>query len=301
MSMQKIRLIAFDLDGTLLAPDGTVHPISAAVLHRAEQDGVRLAIATGRALAYIQDVRDALQFEAFPENYMITLNGALVYNGRGDLVQREPGMTPEQTDALVRLAADLDIEALCYAEGGKRYSYCPPEFFARREAYLKKYHLKNEQAIEYTIGTSIQLPDAGYSLPVSVYKVALLHSSRRLQEILPALRELLPPDLCAMLVTPCWLEVVPRSISKGAALRSLLLSCGISPEEAAAFGDAENDLAMLDEVEHGYLMANALPAAVSAMKPGTKRAPSNEVNGAAQVVCNLLGYDFSSFENASFR
>ena len=59
------------------------------------------------------------------------------------------------------------------------------------------------------------------------------------------------------MVTPCWLKIVPEWLNKGAALTKVMRECGIRPEEAAAFGNGENDLGMLKSVTHSYAMGNA--------------------------------------------
>ena len=66
----------------------------------------------------------------------------------------------------------------------------------------------------------------------------------------------LPAGSKALMVTPCWLKIVPEWLNKGAALTKVMRECGIRPEEAAAFGNGENDLGMLKSVTHGYAMGS---------------------------------------------
>ena len=66
----------------------------------------------------------------------------------------------------------------------------------------------------------------------------------------------LPAGSKALMVTPCWLKIVPEWLNKGAALTKVMRECGIRPEEAVAFGDGENDLGMLKSVTHGYAMGS---------------------------------------------
>ena len=66
----------------------------------------------------------------------------------------------------------------------------------------------------------------------------------------------LPAGSKALMVTPCWLKIVPEWLNKGAALTKVMRECGIRPEEAAAFGDGKNDLGMLKSVTHGYAMGS---------------------------------------------
>ena len=101
----------------------------------------------------------------------------------------------------------------------------------------------------------------------------------------------LPAGSKALMVTPCWLKIVPEWLNKGAALTKVMRECGIRPEEAAAFGDGENDLGMLKSVTHGYAMGNAFDSVleqISLHAPGTRRTAWQEqsVNcAAAQTSC----------------
>lgn len=123
--------------------------------------------------------------------------------------------------------------------------------------YLQEHSLAIEDNVEHLFGGNIELPTPCYpSAAGTVQKVAYLHSSFRLQQLLPELRTKLPAGSKALMVTPCWLKIVPEWLNKGAALTKVMRECGIRPEEAAAFGDGENDLGMLKSVTHGYAMGS---------------------------------------------
>ena len=90
--------------------------------------------------------------------------------------------------------------------------------------------------MEHLFGGNIELPTLCYpSAAGTVQKVAYLHSSLRLQQLLPELRTKLPAGSKALMVTPCWLKIVPEWLNKGAALTKVMRECGIRPEEAAYF------------------------------------------------------------------
>ena len=88
------------------------------------------------------------------------------------------------------------------------------------------------------------------------------------------------------MVTPCWLKIFPEWLNKGAALTKVMRECGIRPEEAAAFGDGENDLGMLKSVTHGYAMGNAFD---SVLEQISLHAPRNTEDGVARTICELCG------------
>lgn len=283
----KIKLIATDLDGTLLNEKGEVSALTRKVFLRAQQEGIRIVLATGRDLPYFSQAREALHTDMFAQNFYIALNGARIADLKNGQEQRTQGFVPENVDLFLKLAADYDLEALCYAQSG-RFRYAQPGFEQRRLDYLKQHGLSVEDNVEHLLGRNMELETPHYPESAgSVQKIAYLHSSLKLQQLLPELRAKLPAQCSALLVTPCWVEVVPDWLNKGTALQKIMRQCGILPDEAVAFGDGENDLGMLKSVTHGYAMSNAFP---SVLEQIPLHAPANGEDGVAKTICKLCGY-----------
>ena len=282
-----IKLIATDLDGTLLNEKGEVSALTRKVFLRAQQEGIRIVLATGRDLPYFSQVREALHTDMFAQNFYIALNGARIADLKSGQEKRTQGFAPENVDLFLKLAADYDLEALCYAQSGRfRYARCG--FEQRRLDYLKQHGLSIEDNVEHLLGRNMELETPHYPESAgSVQKIAYLHSSLKLQQLLPELRAKLPVQCSALLVTPCWVEVVPDWLNKGTALQKIIQQCGILPEQAAAFGDGENDLGMLKSVTHGYAMGNAFDTVLEQI---SLHAPRNTEDGVARTICELCGY-----------
>lgn len=282
-----LKLIAADLDGTLLNEAGEVSEFTQKVFLRAQQEGIRIVLATGRDLPYFSQAREALHTDMFAQNFYIALNGARIADLKNGQEQRTQGFVPENVDLFLKLAADYDLEALCYTQSGRfRYARCG--FEQRRLDYLKQHGLSIEDNVEHLLGRNMELETPHYPESAgSVQKIAFLHSSLRLQQLLPELRAKLPAQCSALLVTPCWVEVVPDWLNKETALRKIMQQCGIHPDEAVAFGDGENDLGMLKSVTHGYAMSNAFS---SVLEQIPLHAPANTEDGVAKTICKLCGY-----------
>lgn len=254
--MMEIRLIAADLDGTLLNEAGEVSELTQRVLLRAQRDGIRIVWATGRDLPHFATVREALHTDIFAQNFYIALNGALIVNCGIGAEQRTDGFAADNVDPFLQIADAYDLEALSYTRNGC-FRYAQPGFEQLRFEYLKEHSLAIKDNVEHLFGGNIELPTPCYpSVAGTVQKVAYLHSSLRLQQLLPELRTKLPAGSKALMVTPCWLKIVPEWLNKGAALTKVMRECGIRPEETAAFGNGENDLGMLKSVTHGYAMGS---------------------------------------------
>lgn len=281
-----VRLIATDLDGTLLNSQGQVSDYTRQIFWQAQQQGVRIVLATGRSLSAIASIRQALHTDLYPENFYIALNGGLLHPCDGSAEEYAPGLPLFVVEKLLNTAQKLDLEVLCYTIDA-RWRYLPPGFSARRLDYLRRYGLTQEENAEHLLGETLSL-DSPHCLPAMepCIKVALLHSSRRLREVLPQIQSVCGSYGRALMVTPSWMEVIPADVDKGAALQKIMHRCGVTPSEAAAFGDGENDLGMLRAVEYGYAMKNAFPQVQAAAQ---YHAPPNTEDGVAQVVKILCG------------
>ena len=88
-----------------------------------------------------------------------------------------------------------------------------------------------------------------------------------------------------MLSHPTYLEIVSASVDKGDALRILAERLGVAREEIAAFGDADNDVGMLEYAGSGYVMQNANEQLLARVP---LHAPANTDDGVARVLEELL-------------
>lgn len=198
-----IKLIATDLDGTLLNEKGEVSALTRKVFLRAQQEGIRIVLATGRDLPYFSQAREALHTDMFAQNFYIALNGARIADLKNGQEQRTQGFVPENVDLFLKLAADYDLEALCYAQSG-RFRYAQLGFEQRRLDYLKQHGLSVEDNVEHLLGRNMELETPHYPETAgSVQKIAYLHSSLRLQQLLPELRAKLPAQCSALLGRDC--------------------------------------------------------------------------------------------------
>ena len=98
-----IKLIAADLDGTLLNEKGEVSAQTQKVLLRARQDGIRVVLATGRDLPHFVTIREALHTDMFAQNFYIALNGAQIVNCENGRELCTPGFAPETMDRFLQL------------------------------------------------------------------------------------------------------------------------------------------------------------------------------------------------------
>ncbi|PAT05891.1 HAD family hydrolase [Corynebacterium hadale] len=237
--MNAPRLVALDMDGTLLAPSGAIPEHFWHTLDRARAAGITVAPASGRQLATLR----AMFTRNEPDTF-IAENGAVVQH-LGEIVSAIT--MPEDT---VRRFVDAFPHApftahpvMCTPEASFTLADTPAE--VQRE--VDKYYLANER-----VSTLADAPAH------RIVKIALFVDGDAELDGLPWVRETVP-ELEALVSSKHWLDIMPPAASKGAALTALAATLGIAQEDTAAIGDYLNDFSMLQAAGTAVAMGNAHP------------------------------------------
>lgn len=273
----KIRLIASDLDGTLLTDKKEIPEINRQALAEAAAAGVQFVPATGRSFSAVPQ-----EVLALPgTEYVITSNGASLYSvSRGKRIY-ECMLLPETVDRLLKLQKPEDmvmevfIDGIPYAE--QRYVEDPGAFGA------------TEYGIGYVKRTRRPVPDIRRFAKEHREQMDSVSFAGGREETRQAFRrELLEkvPEIYVTSSIPHLLEIGNIRGGKGNTLKKLLELLGISTEEAMSFGDADNDIPMLTAVKYGYAMGNA---AEHCKKAAAAVTDTNNQGGVGKAVLKLLG------------
>ncbi|EYB67786.1 hypothetical protein DEIPH_ctg032orf0023 [Deinococcus phoenicis] len=266
-----IRLIATDLDGTLLRPDLTVSARTRAALDAARVAGIHVVPVTARQPRGVRRIAEAAGFT----DYALCGNGAhSVHLGTGETLFE--AHVPEAVQRAVAQALAARVPGVLFVsvrEGG--------EVFVAQDGYAAIAHFEDHKREPGEMGT-FTLDDvlARPSLKFIVRHVALTP-----RELLAELRAL---GLGGFAVTHSgapFLEVLAEGVSKAWGLERLCARLGIAREEVLAFGDAPNDAEMLAWAGRGVAMANAEPEALEAADEVTL---NNAEDGVAVVIERVL-------------
>ncbi|HSC79637.1 MAG TPA: Cof-type HAD-IIB family hydrolase [Chitinolyticbacter sp.] len=262
-----LQLIATDLDGTLLAPDHTVNPDTAATLQKLEAMGVKFAIATGRHYCDVKAIRSVLGIRA----YLITSNGARVHDPDDVQIHAE-NIEPE----LVR-----ELTQPKFSAGTSLSLYLSNEWLiAAPNEDLMKYHQDS--------GFFYRVADVPNYNGEDVGKILYIGEHAHLLELETRIRERFADELYVTFSALDCLEVMAPTVSKGHALTVVLGELGIDAEHCAAFGDNLNDKEMLQTAGHPFIMGNANPRLIEAL-PHLPRIASNAEAGVALKLHELFG------------
>ncbi|MBQ7886977.1 MAG: HAD family hydrolase [Clostridia bacterium] len=264
-----IKLIASDMDGTLLTTDKRLPVDFAQVVRALYNKGVSFCIASGRQYA---SLRRDLE-ELVPELIFIAENGALIMENDRQLFI-DP-LAAGDLPRIVRAADGLErvYPVICRSD-------CALVDKSASEAFVQELRMYYEQTfvVDDLAGACADFHD--------VCKVAFYDAGDAQSHALPVLRERLEKQHAVILSGMNWVDVMKPGVNKGRAMRMLQTLKGFTPDECMAFGDYLNDLEMLESVTESYAMENALG---DLKRIAAHIAPPNDEDGVMRVVKERFG------------
>ncbi|MNZ47012.1 putative phosphatase [compost metagenome] len=256
------KLIAIDIDDTLINDDKEVTPATQQALEQAVAQGVIVTLATGRAYAGAYKLAQQTGLNV----PIITYQGALIKNLLDEKVLFERYLP---IDAATKLY-DYCIEHNLHLQ-----TYIDDKLYAREE---------NQKLIDYTNlnGTKYYIePDFIKVVVQPTPKMLIIDDPDYLDEITPVLRELLGEEVHITKSKPHFLEIMHKEGTKGHALKFLSAHFGCELSQTIAIGDSWNDHEMLEAAGLGVAMGNAIPALKEIADYITA---SNNEDGVKQVI-----------------
>ena len=266
-----MRLLALDLDGTLLDPSGTVTPRTVEALRAAHAVGVNVVLASGRPPFLAAAVIEALGGVV---THGVMANGSMICTFPDGAPLRSIHFPIESAVGAVRLlrAADADFRfALATANG-----FASEEGFAERMASPGGLPVSGD-ALEVAIGAT------------EARRLMVWHRSITTYDLLDQLPLLLGPELSVGHVGADAAEILPHGVDKGSGLRWLCEHLAVDRTDVVAIGDEYNDHDMLRWAGHGIAMGNADPVTKALADAVTL---TNAEDGVAVAVEQLLAQRF---------
>ena len=270
-----IRLIALDLDGTLLNEKGLLTSRSARALTCAHERGMFIAAATGRAFCALP--ADVVALPAI--SYIITSNGTGIYQMPEEKRIYTNAMNRENLEHLLPLLDTFSCPIEAYIDG---IAYASADYVENPQ----NFHLP-PRSCAYVQATRRPCPDMERLIRSSSAPIEGISAVLTAPEARAALREAAGkiPDLYVTSSAPHFIEFAAGSASKESALRVLTQLLGITSAQVMAFGDAENDAEMLSFAGIGVAMGNAAEILKQMADMVTA---SNAEDGVAQTIEKLL-------------
>jgi hydroxymethylpyrimidine pyrophosphatase-like HAD family hydrolase len=258
------RLVATDLDGTLVRSDGSVSPYTSEILAAVEARGVPVVFVTGRPLRWAEDVFDHVG----EHGLAVVSNGALVWD-----VARHAVHLLRPIDPTLGLAA---CELLRAALPGTAFAVETLDGIGLEPGFIERHPIP-EGARRGTVAELFDRP---------AVKLLARHEELAPQEFWDLAEEALGGRLVITWSSATsLLEISAPGVTKASTLALLCADLGIDAAEVIAFGDMPNDLPMLAWAGTSYAMADAHPTVTAA---ADHVAPGHDDDGVARVLAGVF-------------
>lgn len=263
--MKDIRLVATDMDHTLLTEKGELPPMFTDCVEKLSRLGVYVAIASGRPMYTLKSLFPQLQDRLI----LISDNGAAI--SLRDEVLFKSLIAPEKYHILARYVEEKTdgIAVICGLDAAYVSKVALPHI-----DFLRKFYTQLEVVDDLTTVTAsankftIFYPNADAQISHDQYFVPDFgkHYSITLGDTM-------------------WIDMMNVGVNKGSAMRFLDESLGIPTDQMMAFGDTYNDIEMLEAVKFSYTMENAAP---NMREHAAFVTASNDDYGVIQVINQLI-------------
>ncbi|HEY4028222.1 MAG TPA: Cof-type HAD-IIB family hydrolase [Candidatus Dormibacteraeota bacterium] len=262
-----IRLLAVDLDGTLLTVDLRLDPRDVEAVRRAEAAGVRVVACTGRpfpgALPWVRELG--------LESPIVCYQGAQVRSLDGGTLL-DHGVPHEVAMEVIRFCRERDLHVQAYRDD---------QLIVDRDRPEAQEYARHAGMAVHEVG------DLDAAMGPTTPKLVIVADPTVIERCLPEVRRRWAGRLYAATSLPNYLEITNPNADKRQALEWLCARLGVSHEETAAVGDGRNDEPMIEWAGMGYAVEGAPPEVVSAASGRTVGRPGTA--GIAHLVEELIG------------
>ena len=276
-----VKLIAFDLDGTLLDRQKNIPQANLQALMAAAEAGVLLVPATGRIYTGIPE-----QIRALPgARYFITINGAYAYDAQEDRNLYSSELSLELCLRLIQYMDTLPVIYDCYQDN---WGFISRSMFQRAGDFIPDPGIMKMMLELRTPVDSLAETLRQKGRPVQKMQMHFQDMAERDRQ-LKLVAELFPETAVSSSL-PWNIEINSAGATKGQALKALCQALGIDLRDTLAFGDGTNDLDMIRTAGIGVAMGNGAEEVKAA---ADWVAPNNDDAGVAAGIYRFMDLDRS--------
>lgn len=232
------KLVAVDMDGTLLDSNGSISAKTIAAIKKAAEKNIIFTVSTGRPIQGVEKYSHALSLDV----PFITYNGAMIVMGRSKDIIYQQNVESEDARSVLQLARQLGTTFIAWSNN---------------QLYAS---VLNEQVHNYKQLSGVEpikINDDEMLIKQGITKLLWINSPETLAHYQNILKDKLSDSISYYTSKPIFLEFVNSKVSKAVAMEKLGEHFGISRKEMIAVGDGYNDLSMIEYAGLGVAMENA--------------------------------------------
>lgn len=290
-----IKIIAFDMDGTLLNHQEEITSETKRCLLALQKRGMILVLASGRSYSRLLRYAHELQMDIYG-GYLIEVNGMAIYDVKKCERTIYGQLNITQAQALFNYFKQWKVEIIGHFDTGM-FDYNPEVIWEEKRIWRLEHKVAAD--VPWTGGTFSFIGDTrnGYpnihyvqsfdDLEASINKISITYWPDQINEVYIQAKKDLKDHYWIGLTSPKWLEIMPLGITKANTLALLAEQLHIENAEIMAFGDGENDIEMLVLSGVGIAMGNAFPSVKIIADDVTE---SNEEEGIAKAIHKYFSF-----------
>lgn len=247
-----IKLIAIDIDETLVNDYQQILPPTLNALKAAINQGIKVVLCTGRPLCGFQNYLHQLGLTNDRNQFVICYNGALVESTAGNIISHD----------LLTMNDFFDLEAFS-RQNNARCWLCAPDCMYTANQDLSPVAIKESYKVHIPLKYRPLDELARHIDRISVVKGMILEPKSKLDQLVTTIPSSFSQRFTILRSEPDYLEFINPSASKEAGLQSLVHHLGLTSANVMAIGNGLNDLGMIHFAGCGVAVANAEPAVKS--------------------------------------
>lgn len=268
-----IKLVAIDLDGTLLDSNKLLSKENKAAIKEAKAAGVQVVLCTGRPLRSMKHLLEEADLMD-EEDIVITYNGGLIQKAKTGEIINEITFNRDECLDVYQLGQQLNLPVNFI---DLDYVYEPAYPTGAESIYMNaSREIPKENALEFVDIDIDHLPN-----PFKINKIVMSRPTEELDAMIPAIPDSYHEKYNIYKSQPFILEVLPDHVDKGYSMRIIGDMLGLKEEQIMGIGDQENDLSLVVNAGLGVAMENAIDQVKEAADYITK---SNDDNGVAYAI-----------------
>ena len=261
-----IKLVAIDMDGTLLDDEKGLSAKNAQAIARVSQAGVKVVICTGRQLSGVKPYYEQLAL-GDDQEFAVLNNGCSIYQTNDWTLLEAQTLPYSALESLLALSESfLGVHLTLVSD---HYDVLDKEVPAIVQA---------DADLVFDQARAVRLEDMAGE---KVFKAMYMAEPSVMDRFQAQVEKSLAQNYSVVRSQPYLFEVLPKGVSKASGLKSLCQTLGIALADVMAIGDAANDLEMLAEVGHPVAMGNASAQVKAIARYQTK---SNQADGVAYAL-----------------
>lgn len=265
------KLIATDMDGTLLNSKKEVSENTFCAIQNAKKQGKKVVLATGRPLPGVIRYLDELKLNE-DGDFVICFNGALVQEVKTKKVISNIEMNYEDYRKIYEFAVENNVRIHINTPTNIVIPYDSPNKYSGIEANINEIEI-------------VSMTDSEIKEKVTFCKIMIIDDPEKLETLMTKIPDELHKNYTIVRSAPFFLEFLNKEANKGNALKKLCEHIGISIDEAIAIGDEENDKHMIEYAGLGVAMGNARE---SIKKIANHITVTNNEDGVCKVINEFL-------------